>query len=112
MAKRDIGGNTYLVIVIPSDDVGYSHHVTVHGDKKHGKDKGFPDGTYGYEVRDKYDYLTGTKVRDNKELAPVVAKAVNAAIGELTGHLEQTKSKEDAVLGALEANADAHESDE
>ncbi len=112
LAKRDINDNTYIVAIVPTDDHGYSHHVAVFADKKHGNDHGFPDGTSNYRIRKaNYDSLTGSKVRNDMELAPAISKAVNQAVNKLTGHLEDIKSQEDAVLGALEANANVHEED-
>jgi len=112
MAKREIGNNTYLVIVLTRDDDNISHQIIVYADKVNGEDYGFPEDTMGYTLRQSdWDELVYAKVKHGKELAPVISKAVNQAVNKLTGHLEDTKSQEDAVLGALEANANVHEED-
>lgn len=113
IAKREIAGNTYIVVVAPIDDTRYSHTIIVWADKVDGADNGMPSKSRAYKVKDKgYDELAATKVRKDKELAPVISKTVNKAVGKLTNTLEDTKSQEDAVLGALEANAEVHEGDE
>lgn len=109
VAKREINGNTYFVTVVPVDKPRISHYVSVYANKKDGRNHGFPDGTAPYQLRDNYEYLAGGDVHVTNELAPVISKYVNSAISELTGHLESTKSKEDAVLGALEANHEVHD---
>jgi hypothetical protein len=113
MAKREIAGNTYLVIVVTMDSDTHSHTVIAYADKVNGHDLGFPDNTMGYVIRNSdWDELVHGKVKHSEELALVISKVVNQAVGKLTGHLEDTKSQEDAVLGALEANAEVHEGDE
>lgn len=113
IAKREIAGNTYIVVVAPIGETRYSHAVVVYADKINGDDHGFPESAMTHKVRNKgYKALTQNKVRKDKELSPVIAKTVNEAVSELTGYLEDTKSQEEAVLGALEANAEAHEGDE
>jgi len=113
MAKREIGDNTYLVIIATNDGDNISHKVIVYGDTVSGEDHGFPEDTMGYTLRNTdWDQLVYADVKNSEKLAPVVSKAVNQAVGKLTGHLEDTKSQEDAVLGALEANADVHESED
>lgn len=113
MAKREIAGNTYLVIVATKESDNISHQILVYADKVKGEDHGFPSDTMGYTLRSTdYDQLIYAKVKHDESLAPVISKAVNQAVGKLTDTLEQTKSQEDAVLGALEANANIHEDDE
>lgn len=111
MAKREIAGNTYLVVVKPRpDENGESHHVAVLADTVNGDDHGFPHSTDNFVLRNSgYDSLVSGGVMEGEKLAPVISKAVNKAVGMLTDKLEETKSNEDAVLGALEANAEVHE---
>jgi len=108
-AKREIAGNTYIVTIFPVKNG--EQQVIVYADKTHGDDHGFFRSLTG-AMEKPYDQIVRTKIDPNKEQAPQLAKIVNRAVGTLSGHLEKTASTEDAVLGALEANADAHESDE
>jgi len=113
MAKREIGGNTYLVIVTQRNDDDISHEVAVYADKVNGDDHGFPEDTIPYTIdRTGWDKFVSGTVKHDEELAKVISMAVNQAVNKLTGHLEDTKSQEDAVLGALEANAAVHENEE
>jgi hypothetical protein len=107
--KRTVAGNTYVVVIFPERDG--ENRVIVYADKTHGKDHGFFESLTG--AKDKpYDEIVRTRINANKEQAPQLAKIINRAVNTLSDHLEETASTEDAVLGALEANADAHESDE
>jgi hypothetical protein len=108
-AKREIAGNTYIVTVYPVRDG--EQRVIVYADKTHGDDHGFFKSITG-RMDKPYGQIVRTKIDPNKEQAPQLAKIVNEAVNALSGHLENTSSTEDAVLGALEANADARESEE
>lgn len=108
-AKRQIAGNTYLVIIYPVKDGTQS--VYIYGDTTHGDDHGFPSSLNGMWDAP-YKRIHSGELNPNKKQAPQLAKLVNKAVQTLSSHLEQTASTEDAVLGALEANADAHEEDE
>lgn len=108
-AKREIAGNTYIVIIYPPKDGTQSTYI--YADTTHGDDHGFPKSLNG--MWDKpYKNIHATELQPSKKQAPQLAKAVNKAVQTLSSRLEQTASTEDAVLGALEANADAHEQDE
>jgi hypothetical protein len=111
MAKREIGENTYVVLVQPlNDERNASHVVSVLADTVNGEDLGFPNGLRKYEIRDSgYETLVSGTVAENEKLAAMISKGVNKAVGILTDKLEETKSNEDAVLGALEANAEVHD---
>lgn len=110
IAKREIGGNTYIIIVAPMDDHLVDYRVATYADKVSGEDFGIPESAAGYKVRNYgYDLLVSDDVMYNENLARKSSKILNKAISELTEELESMKSQEDAVIGALDANEEVHD---
>jgi hypothetical protein len=79
MAKREIGENTYVVLVQPlNDERNASHVVSVLADTVNGEDLGFPNGLRKYEIRDSgYETLVSGTVAENEKLAAMISKGVN-----------------------------------
>lgn len=105
--KRDIGGDTYVVRVIPLDDARYSHIIVVSADSITGEDHGHIESNG--ETYNDYSRITSRKIRHGSDLAKEVSKAVNKAVKHVNNKMETISSNEDAVLGALEANAEVHD---
>lgn len=103
--KREILGNTYVTLVVPHKDKWHTHSVMVFGDAMTGEDHGIHrrPGLNGYNK------LETKKVMSGDTLGDVVSESVDSAVTKLQKHLEHNASKEDEVIGAVNAVAEYRE---
>lgn len=106
-AKREMLDKTYIVSVYPENRG--QRVVIVYADEMTGEDHGWPnDDNFGTMNAD-YDKVVYRKFPADADKSVEVAKIINEAVRKLEATIESDNSTEDAVLGALEANAEVHE---
>lgn len=103
--KREINGNTYLVVLFPEKSSG-ERLVIVYANTIDGRDDGWPLDLYGMM---KPDYDSIIRYRFHGEVDKGVATAVNRAVDYIESRMESVENDEEKVLSALDANQEVHE---
>lgn len=113
ISKRDINGNTYVVVVYPERR---KQEVAVYADDD-GADHGLPDvpahigshHNYPYQELHRETQFNPRITSASEPLETFVSQTVNAAVCKFEDKLEDQTDLETKVAAALEANKEVHE---